>query len=262
MNSMTPLQARRHYIPPPGKIKTPKGPRVFHRAPRVLWLAGPTRGVLLLGLSLLCACAVGPRLEPVAGPTQPGVTLAEGGVRLTLLANTWSAYPSDLPRYYIPLEVQIENLLVEEVQVRYEDFLALDDANHQYRAVPPGEVARAMSGGLRPSGPGLAGPSPMLVAGPWYPYRPRSWGPYYGPYGPWWYSDPYSYPYGWPRPAGQNVLTLALRDGRLLPGASIQGFLYLQRATTQAHLLTVSWTPRLAGGTPLATLTAQFRIVR
>jgi hypothetical protein len=102
----------------------------------------------------------------------------------------------------------------------------------------------------------------MLVAGPWYPYRPRYWGPYYGPYGPWWYSDPYSYPYGWPRPSAQNVLTLALRDGRLLPGASIQGFLYLQRVTTQANLLTVSWTPRLASGTPLATLSAQFRIVR
>jgi hypothetical protein len=193
---------------------------------------------------------------------QPGVTLAEGGVRLTLLPNTWSAYPSDLSQYYTPLEVQIDNLLAEEVQVRYEDFLALDDANRQYRAVPPGEVARAMSGSLRPSGPALAGSGPMLVAGPWYPYGPRPWGPYYGPYGPWWYSDPYSYPYGWARPSAQNILTLGLREGRLLPGAGIQGFLYLQRATIQASLLTVSWTPRLAGGTPLPTLKAQFHIVR
>ena len=86
-----------------------------------------TRGALLVGLSLLCACAAGPRLEPVAAPAQPGVTLTEAGVRITLLPNTWSAYPSDLPRYYTPMEVQIENLLSEEVQVRYEDFLALDD---------------------------------------------------------------------------------------------------------------------------------------
>ena len=259
---MTPVQAQRHYIPSPGKIKTPRRPRALCQLPRALRFARRARGVLLLGLSLLYACAAGPRLEPVAAPTQPGVTLAEAGVRLTLLPNTWSVYPSDLPRYYTPLEVQIENLLAEEVQVRYEDFLALDDGNHQYRAVPPGEVARAMSGSLRPSGPVLAGPRPMLVAGPWYPYWPRYWGPYYGPYGTWWYSDPYSYPYGWPRPSAQNVLTLALRDGRLLPGASIQGFLYLQRATTQANLLTVSWTPRLTNGTPLATLSAQFRIVR
>lgn len=259
---MTPVQAQPHYIPPPGKIKAPRGRRVRCQRPCPLRFTRRARSVLLLGLSLLCACVAGPRLELVAAPTQPGVTLAEAGVRLTLLPNTWSVDPSDLPRYYTPLEIQIENLLAEEVQIRYEDFLALDDGNHQYRAVPPGEVARAMSGSLRPAGPTLAEPRPTLAAGPWYPYWSRYWGPSYGPYWPWWYSDPYSYPYGGPRPTAQNVLTLGLRDGRLLPGASSQGFLYLQRATTQANLLTVSWTPRLASGTPLATLSAQFRIVR
>jgi hypothetical protein len=53
-----------------------------------------------------------------------------------------------------------------------------------------------------------------------------------------------------------------MREGRLLPGASIQGFLYFQQATARGNLLTVSWTPRLAGGTVLETLAAQFRIVR
>jgi hypothetical protein len=104
---------------------------------------------------------------------------------------------------------------------------------------------------------------PTLVAGPWYPYWPRFWSPYYGPYGSGWYSDPYySYPYRWPQLSAQNVLILGLREGRLLPGASIQGFLYLQHATARGNLLTVSWTPRFAGGAPLQTLSAQFRIVR
>jgi hypothetical protein len=58
------------------------------------------------------------------------------------------------------------------------------------------------------------------------------------------------------------VLILGLREGRLLPSASIQGFLYLQYATARGNLLTVSWTPRFAGGAPLQTLSAQFRIVR
>jgi hypothetical protein len=103
-----------------------------------------------------------------------------------------------------------------------------------------------------------------MVAGPWYPYWPRYWGPYYGPYGSGWYSDPYYsyYPYGWPQLTTQNLLILAMREGRLLPGASIQGFLYFQQATARGTLLTVSWTPRLAGGTVLETLAAQFRIVR
>jgi hypothetical protein len=261
---MSPGQTQPYYIPPSGKIKTPRRPHTLSRSPRAGRFSRCAPGVLLLGLSLLCACAAVPRLEPVAAPTQPSVTLAEAGVRLTLLPNTWSAYPSDLPRYYTPIQIQIENLLGEEVQVRYEDFLALDDGRQQYRAVPPGEVARAMSGSARPSGPSLVGPRPTLVAGPWYPYWPRYRGPYYGFYGSGWYSDPYysSYPYGWPQLSAQNVLILGLREGRLLPGASIQGFLYLQRATAHGNLLTVSWTPRLADGASLETLSAQFRIVR
>jgi hypothetical protein len=214
---------------------------------------------MLMGLSLLCACAMGPRLESVTAPTEPGVTLTDGGIRWTVLTNAWSAYPSDLSRYFTPVQVRIENARSDELQIRYEDFVALDDANQQYRAVPPGEVARAMSGGLNPVEPTDKSPS-ILLAGPWYhPYWPRYWGPYYGP---WWYPDPYFYPYAWPRPTAQDVLTLGLREGRLLAGASVEGFVFLQHATARGAFLTVSWTPHLGSGAPLATLSAQFRIVR
>jgi hypothetical protein len=217
---------------------------------------------LFLALGLLGGCAAGPHLISVVAPSEPGVTLTDAGIRLTVLPNAWSAYPWELPRYYTPVEITIENMREDEVQIGYEDFLALDDGNRQYRAVPPAEVARAMSGSLAPSGP-TRGPQPILVAGPWYPYRSWYWGPYYGPYyGPWWYSDPYYYPYAWPRAIAQDVLTLGLREGRLLPGASVNGFVYFQQATARGSLLTVSWTPRLASGAPLATLSAQFRIVR
>jgi hypothetical protein len=220
---------------------------------------------MLVGLSLLSACATGPRLESVTAPGQPMIALTDGGIRLTVLPNTWSAYPSDLWRSFTPVEVRIENSRGDELQVRYEDFTALDDGNQQYRALPPGEVARAVSSAMGPSGPTHA-PASFLLAGPWHhPYWPRYWGPhygpYYGPYGPWWYPDPY-YPYAWPRPTAQDVLTLGLREGRLLPGANVQGFLYFQRATERGSLLTLSWTPRLADGTPLATLSTQFRIIR
>jgi len=246
---------QRHYIRPFGKIKAPRWPRVCH----------PSRqcaAVVLVGLSLLGACVMGPRLESVTAPAEPGITLTDGGVRLTVLPNTWSAYPSDLSRYFTPVQVRIENARSDELQIRYEDFMALDDGNQQYRAVPPGEVARAMSGGPGPAEPAHKTAS-ILLAGPWYrPYWPRYWGPYYGPYGPWWYPDPYYYPYAWPRPTAQDVLTLGLREGRLLAGASVEGFLYLQQATVRGTSLTVSWTPRLANGASLATLSAQFRIVR
>lgn len=249
---------QRHYIRPRGKIKA-RGQSREHFHPQFFLTA------LLVTLSLLGACAVAPRLVSVVAPSEPSITLTDAGLRLTVLPNTWSAYPWELPRYYTPVEVRIENARGDDVQIRYEDFLALDDGHRQYRAVPPAEVARAMSGGLDPGGP-TRGPRPILLAGPWYPYRPWYWGsyygPYYGPYGPWWYPDPYYYPYAWPRSTAQDVLTLGLREGPLLSGASVQGFLYLQQATARGSVLTVSWTPRLASGAPLATLSAQFRIVR
>lgn len=214
--------------------------------------------VTLAALSLLSACAAGPRLESVTAPAAPAVTLTGDGIQWTVLPNAWAAYPSDLWRYFTPVQVWIQNGRSDDVLIRYEDFVALDDANRQYRAVPPGEVARAVSGGLRPSDPAEQ-PPPLLLAGPWYyPYWRRNWGPYYGP----WYPDPYYYPYAWPRPAAQDVLTLGLREGRLLAGASVEGFVYLQRATARGGVLTVSWTPHPAGGAPLPTRSAQFRIVR
>ena len=50
----------------------------------------------------------------------------------------------------------------------------------------------------------------------------------------------------------QDVVTLGLREGRLFAGASVEGFVFLQHATARGASLTVSWTPRLASGTPLA----------
>jgi hypothetical protein len=241
-----------HYIRPFGKIKVPRPPRAGDGARR-------RAVVMLVGAILLGACAAGPRLEPVTAPADPGVTLTDGKVRWTVLPNTWSAYPSDLARFFTPVQVTIENARSDELQIRYEDFVALDDANQQYRAVPPGEVARAVSGALGPAGPAGA-PGPILLAGPWYsPYRPRYWGSYYGP---WSYPDPYYSPYAWPWRGAQEVLTLGLREGRLLAGASVQGFVFLQHATARGAFLTVFWTPRLAGGETLPTLAAQFRIAR
>ena len=247
-----------HYIQPPGKIKAP-------RASRARRMPCGTAALLSLGLWTLCACATGPRLESPTAPEAPGVTVGESGIQMALFPNAWSAYPGDLWRTFTPVEVRIANGRSDELEIRYEDFLALDEGKQQYRAVPPGEVAQAVSGD-----PGSAWPTAVrtevLLAGPWYrPYWRRYWTPYYGyypgPYG-WWYPDPYYYPYAWPRSPALDVLTLALREGRVLPGASVQGFIYFQRATARGSRLTVSWTPRLGSGAPLPTLSTEFQIVR
>jgi hypothetical protein len=220
----------------------------------------------LLILLALTACA-GPRLEVATAPSRPSVTLTDAGVELTILPNTWSGYPGDLGRYYTPVEVRIRNDRPEEIQIRYGDFLAVDEGRNQYRAVPPLEVARALFGvrsghprshdAMRPRGAAL-----LAWHGPWWPYSSWPYRPWH-PWGPY-YPDPfyYDYPYLAYRPTGYDILTLGLREGRLLPGARVQGFLYFQLATRKAGLLTLTWTPVSPDGKPLATLSSQFRIIR
>jgi hypothetical protein len=225
---------------------------------------------LALLAGVLVACA-GPRLEFATAPSEPSLTLTEAEIRLTILPNTWAGYPSDLGKYYTPVEVKIENDRSDEIQVRYADFLAVDEANNQYRAVAPAEVARALYGSRRQYGdpgwpPAAWAPRPRLLAfhDPWwwyrpwpYPYRP----PFYSPHYPYPNYEPY-YPYAWRRATAYDILTRGLREGRVLPGARVEGFLYLQQATQKGGLLTLSWMPVGGEGKPLATLTSQFRIVR
>ena len=211
---------------------------------------------------LFAGCA-GPRLEFAGAPGQPAMSLVGAGLQLTLLPNTWDGYPTALGRYYTPIEVHIQNDRPEEIQIRYEDFLAVDDAQIQYRAVAPAEVVRAISGGAAMPDTRRLG---LLLAssGPWWPspaWPYRRWYPYgsYWPYGP----SPYYYDYyPWPQATGYDILARALREGPVLSGARVEGFLYLQLATQRASTLTLSWTPKGPSGQPLATLRSEFRVVR
>lgn len=222
----------------------------------------------LPALLVLAACA-GPRLEFAAAPSQASLTLTDASIRLTVLPNTWSGYPSDLRRYYTPVEIHIQNDRADEIQVRYGDFLAVDEARNQYRAVPPAEVVRALFGardGDRRSRHAMRPRRPALVAwyGPGWPYPYWPYRPWY-PFAPYpYYPDPfyYDYPYPYPRATGYDILTLGLREGRVLPGARVQGFLYFQQATRQGNALTLTWVPASAEGKPLAAFSSQFRIVR
>ena len=213
------------------------------------------RGAVSCGLAaavgaLLLACA-GPRLHTLAGPTQPENMLAQDGVQLTLRPGDWSAIPNELSDYATPVRVRIENTRADEVSVRWEDFALPDEARTQYRTLPPAEVAQII-GSRWAAAPVVA---PMWPAHYWgRPYwSAPSWGPY-------WSEDFGAYRYAsW---AAQDVLMQGLREGRILPAASIEGYLYFQRATAIGSLLTFTWTSRLAAGAPLSTLATEIRTDR
>ncbi|HYL80880.1 MAG TPA: hypothetical protein VEU07_08705 [Candidatus Acidoferrum sp.] len=226
----------------------------------------------ILAIGALAGCA-GPRLETITSPAETTVTLDQTGIRLTISPNAWNGYPSDLYRHYTPVLIRIQNDRSEEIQIRYADFLALDEARNQYRAVAPAEVAYALFGSRGPEGDHGRGQARWARPGDglsasrdawWgYPYWPYySFGPPFSfPFYPYPYYGP-EYPYGWPRTTSYDILTLGLREGRVLPDARVEGFLFLQQATQRGNLLTVTWTPATADGKPLPAFSAQFRIVR
>jgi hypothetical protein len=214
---------------------------------------------------LLGACAAGPQLRVAGEPAERSLTLTQDEVRLTLVPDAWNAYPGSLTEHYRPILARIENGRQADVLIRLSDFTATDQAGNQYRTVPPTEVAHALFGAGWGAASDLALSEARLYASswPWWRYRARGyhyspfWGPYYPWIDPWW-----DYPYTRPRPTPYDILNLGLREGRVLPGARVEGFLYLQQVRPQATLVTLLWTPVLAGGQPLTAMRAQFQVVR
>jgi hypothetical protein len=222
------------------------------------------RGIWLLVALLLASCATGPHLRLAGEPGRRSVSTTQEGVQLTLVPDAWTGYPASLSQRYLPVQARIGNGRQDEILVRFDDFLATDQAGNQYRAVPPSEVAQALFGAL-PAAPvqswALAEAPLYASAWPWGPYRGYWYPPFYGPGYPW--MDPWwDYPYTRPRTTPYDILSFGLREGRVLPGASVEGFLYLQALRPDARLLTLLWTPILPAGQPVTTFRAEFQVVR
>lgn len=217
------------------------------------WL--PRAAVLAV---LLGACA-GPRLELVAVPGRPGMELIAAEIELAVLPDAWRGDPHDLSRHYTPLGVRIANRRPTELRVRLGDFRLQGQRGTQFPAVPAAEVAWALfGGGLSPDLPRLAGAPPGLPG--WYPWGPPPPGPPPGPP-----PSPTPTPPWGPAPArgrAYDLLASALREGRLLPGARTEGFLYFRLATREAERLTLTWTPTPDDGPPLAVFRLELAVVR
>jgi hypothetical protein len=226
---------------------------------------------LLLAVTALSGCARA-RLQFLAAPAAPESAVTDAGISLALRLNSWAGFPGDLADYYTPLEVRISSQRTQDVEIRLRDFTLLDENRTQYPAIPPAEVAQSLFGltpgpAWRPTRYTRSGAASLLAgSGPWWPGRfwsplqsPPFWSPYGYPFPP--YADPFAYRTSASR-AAYDVLALALREGRLLPGAHLEGFLYFRVATRTAALLTLSWNPTRTDGAPLAAFSIPLRVVR
>lgn len=199
----------------------------------------------------LAACST-PHLVPLApgGQAPPeGAVVRAAGLALTALPAAWAGIPGDLPRSVTPLPLIVANEGEAPTSVRFEDFLLLDGGNREYRALTPLEVVTSLYGSAEP--PPAVVPAFHRSGQPFF-FHGFFADPFFHPFAPYYpYYAPA--PYGWP--PGRDILRLALREGRVLPGHRVEGFLFFQHAAGGAGPFTLSWTPREpATGRLLATL--------
>ncbi len=208
-------------------------------------------GFLLLTLLAagIAACAA-PRLVPLApagDAPREGVAIRTAGLALTALPAPWPGSPADLARSVTPILLHLANEGEAAVFVRFEDFLLLDSGRREYRALSPLEVVTILYGSA-------ASRTEILPAIHRHPFLFHGYlsDPFFYPYDPY---HPYyaQAPYAWP--PGRDIIRLALREGRVVPGHRVEGFLLFQHAAAGTAPFTLSWAPRNpeTGGT-IATL--------
>jgi len=203
----------------------------------------------------LAACGT-PRLVPLAPAgevPQEGVAVRAASLALTAVPAAWPGSPGDLARSVTPLLLVLANEGGAPVLVRFEDFLLLVGGNREYRVLSPLEVVTVLYGSALSRSDIL--PAFHLHRHPFF-FRgflsDPFFSPYSSPYHPFYQYDAPA-PYG--TPPGRDILRLALREGRVLPGHRVEGFLFFQHATAGAGPFTLSWIPRdPETGQALATL--------
>ncbi len=191
-------------------------------------LLGDPRGVkrrtlaLLWGLAAavgLAACT-GPQLRPESA-AGGAIVLAAHDLQVSVEAGAWRSRPRWLTNYVLPFRIQVRNAGAAPVRVLRADFFLLDDVNRQSLPLPPAEVIIMLDG--RSSGVGLY-PS-VGVAGS------TAGGTSVG--------AGLGISLGNSSAWSEDILSAALPEGPVQPGAEINGFLYFPLPASPSQRLRV-----------------------
>jgi len=204
---------------------------------------------LILITSLGCASR---NLVPIsdsgiAYPDLLRVTKTMDGVAVVVNSTPWYGPPDSLERYITPIHVEIQNNSPNSLNIRYDDFVLIDQNRTQYNPLTPQIVADMLKTASESRywyGPSYPSVSIGLgfgyfSGGPFYGGGPLYW-PYYSPfymyggfplgyYAPGYYSPP----------SAENVYTKALNPGQLNPNARLLGFVYFPKLPKEVKLVTL-----------------------
>jgi hypothetical protein len=181
---------------------------------RVKGKAGRLTLLVLAAGAGLAACT-----QPALVPDVPGgvgpILQEVPGLQVAVETGAWNARPSSLPDAVLPLLVTVSNTGDRSVAVARHDFALLDQANRQYSAIHPADVAAMFGGG---GGSGVAVSPSVGFGGSSGGWGNRSFvggglGVTFGSWG----NDV------------RDIIPLALAEGPIQPGATVRGFLYFAR---------------------------------
>lgn len=196
--------------------------------------------ILVISIAgLLGACANTASLKPApwatTQPTSESTTAAVdmvSGVHVSVIPRDWPG-SARISEEVTPLKVRIQNTSNDRVMVRYSEIRLVAPDGSTYAALPPYSIEGTVSDpqvtrGGRPVGRRFPGTgfavSPMYsplypgfpVAGTSFPHDPL----YYSHYGSFWRTADLP---------TNAMLELALPEGVLDPGGSVQGYLYFEK---------------------------------
>ena len=212
---------------------------------------------LILITTIGCASK---NLVPISdsGVAYPEVLRASktlGEVTVVVNSSPWQGSPENLGRYITPIYVEIQNNSPSSLDLRYDDFVLIDQNRTQFNPLAPQIVAdtlKTVSEGYFGYGPNYPTVSIGLgfgyfSGGPFY----GGW-PYYGPfYSPFYIYGNYPlgyYPPGYYSPPSVgNVFTKALIPGQVNPNAKLQGYIYFQKLPKEVSLATLNVGYRFTG---------------
>ncbi len=168
----------------------------------------------------LAACA-GPQLRPERAAGSGAIVLITHDLQVSVEAEAWRGRPGWLTDYVLPFRIHVTNAGAAPITILRTDFFLLDDANRQSLPFAPAEVVILLDG--RSSGVGLfpsVGVSGSTAGG-------TSVGAGLG------------ISLGNSSGMSEDIISAALPEGPVQPGAEINGFLYFPLPASPAQRLRV-----------------------
>gem|GEM_PF-3413694 len=201
----------------------------------------------LVSFLILFLASCGPEIIPIKGAEgivnleSKSSTLDKGGIVVTVVSDAWNYEPIDVKYSFTPFLISVRNKTPMDITIGTEHIFMFDYNNTQYGVIEAEHVDKAVYS--------TRSYPPVIFYGGNYYYR--SWGGL---------GLEFAYPYGYSQ-YDSKVIPVAFRFGTILSGATVKGFVYMQKYSSTARTLKLVVSPVAVDGGELPQFDFKFEIV-